>query len=101
MRRRLRRHMMPLERGGKHSPDHAGIDHSLLTSLRSVGARSVRRLQARGKGLPRVDNSDPATQGRLPQKVSGVSTTRNRKRGACVQPEGLAVCRQLDLRPAA
>ena len=53
----------------------AGIDHSLLTSLRSLGARSVRRLQARGKGLPRVDNSDPATQGRLPQKVSGFSTT--------------------------
>ena len=47
-RRRLRRHMMPLERGGKHSPDHAGIDHSLLTSLRSLGARSVRRLQAPG-----------------------------------------------------
>ena len=65
-RRRLRRHMMPLERGGKHSPDHAGIDHSLLTSLRSLGARSVRRLQARGNSLPRVDNS-----GLLPRMARG------------------------------
>ena len=43
--------------GGRRSPTTAGIDHSLLTSLRSVGARSIRRLQARGNSLPRVDNS--------------------------------------------
>ncbi len=43
----------------------------------------------------------PWPQGCLPQRSSGVCTTSHRKRGACVQPEGLAVGRQLDLRPAA